>query len=100
MAKNKSKVKKFFDDRSFILTIAAVSFLCLSIILVIFSMSALKKTKAEMASLSQAISQLNSENSSLEKDIRDGISDEEIERIAREEFGYILPGERVYQDAS
>ncbi len=100
MAKNKSKAKKFFDNRSFILTVAAVAFLCLSIILVIYSTSALRKTKKEMESLSQAISQLHCENESLENDIRNGISDEEIERIAREEFGYILPGERVYQDAS
>lgn len=100
MAKKKSKAKKFFDDRSFILTVAASAFLCLSIILVIFSTSELRKTKKEMESLSQAISQLNSENESLAKDIQNGISDEEIERIAREEFGYILPGEHVYADAS
>ena len=100
MAEKERKKANFFEKRSFILVVASVAFLCFSTVLVINLVSDRAEKKREYESISQENSSLEELNSKLENELQSGISDEEKEHIARDELGYILPGEHVYADAS
>lgn len=100
MAKKGKKVAGFFENRSFILIIATIAFFCFSAVLLINLSNKVSEKKAEYARVSEELSMKNEENSRLEQELKNGISEKEKEYIARNELGYILPGERVYADAS
>ncbi len=100
MANKGNKVAGFFEKRSFILIIATIAFFCFSAVLLINLSNKVSEKKAEYARVSEELSVKNEENAKLEQELKNGISEEEKEYIARNELGYILPGERVYADAS
>ncbi len=93
-------MRKFFEKRSFILIVATVAFISLAVVLIVTLASNAIDKKREHDKILEALSTQNEENAQLEKELQSGISDEEKEYIARDELGYILPGERVYADAS
>lgn len=93
-------MKDFFEKRSFILIIATVAFFCFSTVLIINLVNTAVEKKQEYEAVSQALIEKNEENEKLEAELKNGISEEEKEYIARNELGYILPGEHVYADAS
>ena len=93
-------MKDFFAKRSFILIIATVAFFCFSSVLIIKLVNTAVEKKQEYEAVSQALIEQNEENAKLEAELKNGISEEEKEYIARNELGYILPGEHVYADAS
>lgn len=93
-------MREFFAKRSFILIIATVAFFCFSAVLIINLVNTAVEKKQEYEAVSQALIEKNEENEKLEAELRNGISEEEKEYIARNELGYILPGEHVYADAS
>ncbi len=93
-------MKSFFEKRSFVLIVATVAFLCFAAVLIInLTNTAIDRTQESEALKAELASQ-QAANDKLEKELADGISDEEKEYIARNELGYILPGEHVYADAS
>ncbi len=93
-------MREFFEKRSFILIIATVAFFCFSAVLIINLVNTAVEKKQEYEAVSQALIEKNEENEKLEAELKNGISEEEKEYIARNELGYILPGEHVYADAS
>ncbi len=93
-------MREFFEKRSFILIIATVAFFCFSAVLIINLVNTAVEKKQEYEAVSQALIDKNEENEKLEAELKNGISEEEKEYIARNELGYILPGEHVYADAS
>lgn len=93
-------MKDFFAKRSFILIVATVAFVCFSAVLIINLANTANEKKQEYESVSQALENQNEENEQLEEELKNGISEEEKEYIARNDLGYILPGEHVYADAS
>ncbi len=60
----------------------------------------IKEERSKLEELEKEYTQQIEENESISKEIEQGISDEEMEKIAREEEGYVMPGEHVYADAS
>ena len=54
----------------------------------------------EMAEISQEIEKAQAKNEELKHFLKDENHDEYFEKIAREEFGYAKPGERVFFDSS
>lgn len=92
------KAKKSKRKHSFILT---VCFISLAIIFVISLISIKKEYDSRKEDVSQLQSQCdeeNEKNKELQNDIDSGDKDEYIEKVAREKYGYIKPGDRVYQD--
>lgn len=73
---------------------------CYFIIMWVHLQMDIKERRANFEDVSLQYQQQVEENKKLEKQINDGISEEEMERIAREELGYVFPGEHVYADAS
>ena len=93
-------MREFFSKRSFILIVATVAFVCFAAVLIANLTDTAIEKKREYESVSQALETQNEENARLEEELKNGISEEEKEYIARNELGYILPGEHVYADAS
>lgn len=93
----KSKPKRKF---SFILIFSIVACVCYMVIMWTHQHIEIKERKQQLEQVSAQYDQQVEENEKLSKQIQDGVSDEELERIAREELGYVMPGEHVYADAS
>ncbi|MCI6719210.1 MAG: septum formation initiator family protein [Clostridiales bacterium] len=55
---------------------------------------------AEVRALDNQIEESRSDNDALRKQVEEGISDDEIAAIARNQYGYIMPNERVFVDSS
>ena len=58
----------------------------------------LTAAKAQEQQLRQQVQTQQQENDALQKSIDQGGSQEEMERIARDELGLVSPGERVFVD--
>ena len=54
----------------------------------------------EIDEISEEVSEAQAENEELERFLKDENHDEYYEKIAREEYGYAKPGERVFYDSS
>ncbi len=98
----KLKLPKFLEERkfSFILILAVVVCVCY-VIMTWFNLgSEIKKRRETYAELCAEYDSQVEQNDKLERELKSGISEAEKEYIARNELGYILPGEHVYADAS
>ena len=58
------------------------------------------QNNAEAAALSQECEEVKVQNDELEHFLEDKNHDEYYEKIAREQYGYAKPGERVFYDSS
>ena len=58
----------------------------------------LQLARAQEQQLQAQVAQQQQENDALQKSIDQGGSQEEMERIARDELGLVAPGERVFRD--
>jgi cell division protein FtsB len=56
----------------------------------------LASAEAEKESYAQQVAERTRENEALAADIAEGITDEKIEEIARDELGLVKPGEYVF----
>ena len=54
----------------------------------------------EIEELSGQVEEMQSENQEMERFLDDENHDEYYEKIAREDYGYAKPGERVFYDSS
>lgn len=93
-------MKSLFGNKSFVLIVATVAFVCFSAVLIVNLTSTAVSRTRELAELRAELASQNAANEKLEQELANGISEEEMEYIARNELGYILPGEHVYADAS
>lgn len=57
------------------------------------------KQKNEISSLEQTITEINEENSKIQETLDNGEDESYIEHVAREEYGYVKPEERIYYDS-
>ena len=83
--------------------ILAVLFCALVCYFVATLISVQTKVRAQQdinESLSATHQQKLDENAELEERIKNGNEQDNIDRIAREEYGYALPDERVYYDSA
>ncbi|MDD6275723.1 MAG: septum formation initiator family protein [Clostridia bacterium] len=85
---------------SYILTFVIAVF-CIYLAVSMISLAKdIKATKEEITAVNTANAQLAAENDSLRDSMDSGNIDKYVERIARDEMGYVKPGERVYYDVS
>ena len=54
------------------------------------------RLKAEAGAAADRLGELEKENSSLQTSLEEGMSDEELERLARERLALVLPGEKIF----
>lgn len=58
------------------------------------------ENNAQVAALSQKCEEVKAQNDELEHFLEDKNHDEYYEKIAREQYGYAKPGERIFYDSS
>lgn len=92
-----AKEKK--QRRSFIVIFFVIVLCACFAIPLLSGIKNVKEAKAEKAALEAAVIAGQAENDALNDKINSGNKDEYVEEIAREN-GYIMPGEKVYQDIS
>lgn len=72
-----------------------------------YGVISLVQLQVQIAGKAEQVQQLDAQieestetNTALRKQVEEGISDEEIAAIARDQYGYIRPNERVFVDSS
>ena len=95
MAKSKVKKQRSF---SFILLVIVVAFVVYFAVSLVSSAKEIQSKQAEVNELQAQCNQQLAENEELQEAINSGDKDDYIQQVAREKYGYIMPGDRVYQD--
>ncbi len=95
MAKSKVKKQRSF---SFILLVIAVAVVIYFAVSLVSSAQEIQSKQAEVTQLQSQRDEQLAENEELQAVIDSGDKDEYIRQIARDKYGYIMPGDRVYQD--
>lgn len=92
------------DSKNKKLIRAAMIGVCI-VVLIIFAFAIGKriKTKHEqentISSMSQTVSEIEEQNSRIQETIDNGEDESYIEHVAREDYNYVKPEERVYYDS-
>lgn len=100
MTAAKAKTKKSKRKHSFTLTVCFIAALIAFSILLISINRQIGESRAQLAQVQAQRDSLAAENAQLQNEVDSGSQDDYIERIAREKYGYIKPGDRVYQDVA
>lgn len=96
MASKKSKKGK--RKHSFLLTVCFISLAIIFIISLISIKKEIDSRKEDVRELQSMYNEKSEENKELQSRVDSGDQDEYIEKEAREKYGYIKPGDRVYED--
>ena len=79
-----------------------IALVCLAfygVISIVQMQGRIRAKQDEVAQMETRIAQQQEENDALRKQVEEGLTDEQIAAMAREQ-GYIMPSERVFADAS
>lgn len=79
-----------------LICIVAVALLIYSLTVFAGAGRELDRLKAEAGAAADRLGELEKENSSLQTSPEEGMSDEELERLARERLALVLPGEKIF----
>ena len=90
----KKKKRRF----SFILAVLFISVAVMFVVSLVAVNKEIKNKKAEVEQLKSQCEEQEAENDELQSMVDSGNQDEYIEKVAREKYGYIKQGDRVYQD--
>ncbi len=93
-----SAAQKKKKTYSTILTVAFAALVCYFVIALISLQSDIKEQKEQIADINAQADAQSADNRELNNLLNDSNLDSYVERIAREELGYVFPDERVYYD--
>lgn len=93
-----SAAQKKKKTYSTILTVAFAALVCYFVIALIGLQSDIKEQKEQIADINAQADAQSADNRELNNLLNDSDLDSYVERIAREELGYVFPDERVYYD--
>ena len=93
-----SAAQKKKKTYSTILTVAFAALVCYFVIALIGLQSDIKEQKEQIADINAQADIQSADNRELNNLLNDSDLDSYVERIAREELGYVFPDERVYYD--
>ena len=93
-----SAAQKKKKTYSTILTVAFAALVCYFVIALIGLQSDIKEQKEQIADINAQADVQSADNRELNNLLNDSNLDSYVERIAREELGYVFPDERVYYD--
>lgn len=98
---NKKHAEKKPRPRSSLLTKVVILVLLAAIGFQLRSLQEqVESAQAEKDRYAAQVAEMQQENDALKEDIAEGITPEKIEDIARDELGYVTPGEYVFYDTS
>ena len=93
-----SAAQKKKKTYSTILTVAFAALVCYFVIALISLQSDIKEQKEQITDINAQADAQSADNRELDNLLNDSDLDSYVERIAREELGYVFPDERVYYD--
>ncbi len=93
-----SAAQKKKKTYSTILTVAFAALVCYFVIAFIGLQSDIREQKEQIADINAQADVQSADNRELNNLLNDSDLDSYVERIAREELGYVFPDERVYYD--
>lgn len=93
-----SAAQKKKKTYSTILTVAFAALVCYFVIALISLQSDIKEQKEQITDINAQADAQSADNRELNNLLNDSNLDSYVERIAREELGYVFPDERVYYD--
>lgn len=93
-----SAAQKKKKTYSTILTVAFAALVCYFVIALIGLQSDIREQKEQIADINAQADIQSADNRELNNLLNDSDLDSYVERIAREELGYVFPNERVYYD--
>lgn len=93
-----SAAQKKKKTYSTILTVAFAALVCYFVIALIGLQSDIREQKGQIADINAQADIQSADNRELNNLLNDSDLDSYVERIAREELGYVFPNERVYYD--
>lgn len=96
MAVKKVKTKK----HSFILAVLFCALVCYFVATFISLQTKVRAQEREVAELKKTYQQQIDDNAELQMIIDSGDEAAYIEKIAREQYGYVMPDERIYYDST
>lgn len=91
--KKKKKTALFFKLALFLIAI-------ISAVQLISIHSSILEKEEQLAALEQELAATTAENEQLQQQLEQGITDEYIEDVAREQLGYVSPFERIFIDVA
>ena len=80
--------------------LAMLAFLIYAAVTIVSLRSQIADKQAELDSLSLRVQEYEDANAALQEEMQNGISEEELSELARNELSYAEPGERVFVDTS
>lgn len=93
-----AKAKK--PRRSFIVIFSAIVLCACVAIALLSEVKKVYEVKEQIAVVDSEKAEIDAENKAINDKMNDGNKDEYVEEIARDKLGYVMPGEKVYQDIS
>lgn len=93
MAKTKAKKK-----HSFLLLVVIVALVIYFAVSLVSSAKEIQTKQSEVSELQAELDEKLAANEELQDVIDSGDKDEYIQQVARDKYGYKMPGDRVYQD--
>ena len=92
------RIKKKTKARLF--KLALILLTAIVVIQLISLQNSISQKQQQLVSLETKTSELSAENEQMQQQLDEGVTDEYIEEVAREQLGYISPFERVFVDVA
>ena len=83
-------------DRPSLISFVAVALLVYSLCILAAASLKLDSAEKDLAALEEKYALLVSEQETLTARLESGLSDDELERLARERLGLVMPGEKIF----
>ncbi len=92
------RIKKKTKARLF--KLALILLTAIVVIQLISLQNSISQKQQQLVSLETQTSELSAENEQMQQQLDEGVTDEYIEEVAREQLGYVSPFERVFVDVA
>lgn len=92
------RIKKKTKARLF--KLALILLTAIVVIQLISLQNSISQKQQQLVSLETKTSELSAENEQMQQQLDEGVTDEYIEEVAREQLGYVSPFERVFVDVA
>lgn len=94
------EVKKKRKKTALLFKLALLLIAIISAVQLISIHSSISEKEEQLAALEQELAATTAENEQLQKQLDEGVTDEYIEDVAREQLGYVSPFERIFIDVA
>lgn len=94
------EVKKKRKKTALFFKLALLLIAIISAVQLISIHSSISEKEEQLAALEQELTATTAENEQLQQQLEQGVTDEYIEDIAREQLGYVSPLERIFIDVA